>query len=226
MERTCTIEGCDRKLFARGWCAGHYNRVRRTGELGDAPLGTKRTGCLVEGGEKKHRSLGYCYLHLYRVKSNGDPLVTRRPISPVGEAHPNWCGEEVSYAGLHRRLAQTLGPARHRDCIECGRRANEWAYQYSAVDEKACDKTGAPYSTDLDDYQPMCITCHRRMDARHGFTNPRMLQRGASLNKKTGRWRAYARFDGRQYTNGSYLTRDEALVAAHELRQRLWLSDE
>ena len=30
---TCTVEGCDRKLYARGWCNLHYQRSRKYGRL-------------------------------------------------------------------------------------------------------------------------------------------------------------------------------------------------
>lgn len=30
--RPCTVAGCDRKIAARGWCAAHYDQVRRGGE--------------------------------------------------------------------------------------------------------------------------------------------------------------------------------------------------
>lgn len=33
----CTVEGCHRPLLARGWCATHYMRVRRTGQLDHIP---------------------------------------------------------------------------------------------------------------------------------------------------------------------------------------------
>jgi hypothetical protein len=30
--RVCSVEGCDRKHFARGWCKPHYERDRRYGD--------------------------------------------------------------------------------------------------------------------------------------------------------------------------------------------------
>jgi HNH endonuclease len=33
---TCSVEGCGKPVIARGWCAGHYNRWRKTGEPGTA----------------------------------------------------------------------------------------------------------------------------------------------------------------------------------------------
>lgn len=32
MKPTCSIEGCDRPIVARGWCSAHYNRWHRHGD--------------------------------------------------------------------------------------------------------------------------------------------------------------------------------------------------
>jgi hypothetical protein len=46
--------------------------------------------------------------------------------------------------------------------------------------------------------------------------------RGVSYVKKTGRWRAYAVHNDRQYGFGSYITKEEAEQAAIEGRERLY----
>ena len=36
----CSVAGCERATFARGWCAAHYYRVRNTGDLrAEVPIG-------------------------------------------------------------------------------------------------------------------------------------------------------------------------------------------
>jgi hypothetical protein len=32
----CSVEGCDKAVFGRGYCSMHYNRVRKHGEAGQA----------------------------------------------------------------------------------------------------------------------------------------------------------------------------------------------
>lgn len=61
-KRTCSVDGCEHVLKARGWCHAHYNRWRRNGDVkADKPLrewyddpeeafqaGTERRGdCLI-----------------------------------------------------------------------------------------------------------------------------------------------------------------------------------
>lgn len=49
-ERRCSIEGCDAKHFARGWCHKHYERWRR---YGDPSIVFPR------GGDVRRSRLGY-----------------------------------------------------------------------------------------------------------------------------------------------------------------------
>lgn len=42
--RTCSIEGCDRPHYGRGWCKGHYMRWYAKGDPGTAGIGPDRPG--------------------------------------------------------------------------------------------------------------------------------------------------------------------------------------
>lgn len=69
---------------------------------------------------------------------------------------------------VHKRLRAERGSASDHACIDCGTkgvRLHDWAYQYTAIDEKTTE-TGRPYSTELSDYAPMCRSCHFRFDQR------------------------------------------------------------
>lgn len=75
-----------------------------------------------------------------------------------GEANNNWRGTEVGYAAAHARLRRYRGNADH--CVECGAnddRAYHWA-----------NLTGNYWDTN--DYQPMCVPCHRKMDHQMRFS--------------------------------------------------------
>jgi hypothetical protein len=71
-QRTCSIEGCERKHFARGWCRAHYERWWRTGEPGEHPIDQRVSGSPwerllakvdVNGPVAKNRpDLGRCWM--------------------------------------------------------------------------------------------------------------------------------------------------------------------
>lgn len=80
----CSIEGCDGKVRARGWCQAHYMRWFTNGEVG-GPIVRRPKGriCSVEGCERKYRINGYCDAHHQRVLKYGEPgsaeIEPRRP---------------------------------------------------------------------------------------------------------------------------------------------------
>lgn len=218
---TCSVDGCDRTASSRTWCHGHYNRWRRNGNLGSAPIQSRRTGCLVEDCQEPHFGNGYCQVHNYRLKVNGDPLVTRSTAPPVGDMNPGWRGDDVRYSAVHRRLRKYRGRANEFPCSSCSSQAETWAYQHDADNERICEKSGLPYSTDLSHYEPMCRSCHAQLDALHGWTTPDHHTAGVSHIKQSGRWRAYAVLDGVQHNAKTHGTREEAEQAAIALRARL-----
>ena len=59
--RRCTVSGCDKKHYSKGLCQAHYERKRRTGDVGTTPLRPYgAAGCKVDGCTGEHLALGFC----------------------------------------------------------------------------------------------------------------------------------------------------------------------
>lgn len=81
--RTCTIEGCDNKLKAKGYCVKHHQRYRRHGDanyqkvialgtpLSLSPFLKANRICDVDGCNNIHAARGLCRMH-YAKRKNTD----------------------------------------------------------------------------------------------------------------------------------------------------------
>lgn len=82
---SCSVDTCDRDVYATGYCAAHYQRVRSFGDpQADRPLRPRTPSlgeCTVEACERQARANGLCAAHNKRRREGGD-LTT--PIGPVG----------------------------------------------------------------------------------------------------------------------------------------------
>lgn len=65
----------------------------------------------------------------------------------------------VTYFNTHG----DMGRADAHQC-KCGNQARDWAYQYTAGENELLSPEGWPFSTNPDDYIPMCRSCHRKFD--------------------------------------------------------------
>lgn len=109
---TCSIDGCENGVEARGWCAMHYRRWQRHG---DPAYQRPKPDCSIEDCTKQAIARGWCDMHWQRWRKHGDPLALRNYGDPeadflarteplVGEpAHIIWTGavNRKGYGVLH-----------------------------------------------------------------------------------------------------------------------------
>lgn len=69
-DRTCSIDGCEKRAHARTWCISHYSNWRKHGR----PVVRVLNRCSVEGCERKYCGNGFCGMHRQRWLKYGDPL--------------------------------------------------------------------------------------------------------------------------------------------------------
>lgn len=80
----CKAEGCDRDAVTKGYCHGHYLRVRATGDpQAHRPLRAAAKLCAVAGCDRTSHTSGYCKSHYRRIVMTGDPRADI-PLRPVG----------------------------------------------------------------------------------------------------------------------------------------------
>lgn len=98
------------------------------------------------------------------MENHGIPRRKPVPRNQRGERNNAWVGDSATYAAVHMRLLTTFGPAANYSCVDCGRRAEQWAYDYGCPEQREDAKRGCLYSPDLMRYSPRCVPCHQRQD--------------------------------------------------------------
>ena len=77
---TCSEDGCDRTVLARGLCSQHYSAWQRAGKPdGPSPLTRSPLPCAVEGCSTRAYAKGHCARHYKQILRTGSVLADRAP---------------------------------------------------------------------------------------------------------------------------------------------------
>jgi hypothetical protein len=113
--------------------------------------------CSIDGctRPRKYVSTGWCQTHYHRNYRTGMIELRPRPIS-----------DRVGYRAAHARVTSLFGKAGLHRCIECGRAADDWAYDGTDPSERESLQSGSvvKYSAWPEFYMPMCRQCHMIRD--------------------------------------------------------------
>lgn len=131
--RVCSVEGCDRKHYARGVCNPHYQR-QANGQPTDTPLRAfdPGRGCQVPTCDRPHGQNGYCQAHNKRFKggrSLNQPLQQRGVIRVCRVS---------DCTGKH--VARGMCAKHDKVC----RNFNLTVVQYQMTQDMGCQICGAP----------------------------------------------------------------------------------
>lgn len=145
----------------------------RTITWGDKISATKQARrvvrvCSIEDCDRPMEAGGLCGLHYMRKYRHGDPMVRLPTVAeqpqPVGADHPSWKGENIGYSGAHMRLRRARGLATNLTCIDCLGPAEHWSFNHSTPLDRTLTAKEGPYSANVDDWDPRCVSCHKRYD--------------------------------------------------------------
>lgn len=128
---TCSIEGCDKPIRARGWCIKHWKRWYRHGDPMTV-MAQQRATCEVPGCNNPAHGHGYCIAHYHKWRRHGDPL-WERPTE-IGQCTVEGCDKdcrsvtspycETHYYRLYRNgtLEVQVDLSVHDNCLHCGKK--------------------------------------------------------------------------------------------------------
>jgi hypothetical protein len=111
-----------------------------------------RAICSISGCNTLVKTQGLCYFHYQQLRST-IPTFSKR------------------YTAIHNRLHRAFGKASEYPCYVCGTSADEWGCIANKTESTIRDGYLVHYSTNLEDYKPLCKSCHMLMDSSKGNTH-------------------------------------------------------
>lgn len=68
VKRFCSVDGCDRPYYGKGYCRIHYGRIRRNGNIFLQAAKKYSEKCSLEGCEHEYYAKGYCRNHYDQIR--------------------------------------------------------------------------------------------------------------------------------------------------------------
>lgn len=180
-DRTCSVEGCERKFYGRDLCNLHYQRMKTHGSTDDPRIASnalrQSQRCSVEGCDRGLYGGGMCKRHRQRVRRHGSAadrpprkwnhtpearakisdshLGEKNPMyGKFEEQHPNWAGDAVGYCGLHDWMTARYGQP--VGCEFCGTDDPCKRYEWANI--------SGQYRRARADFVRLCKKCHNDFD--------------------------------------------------------------
>ena len=152
----CAFTECHRVADTKGLCRGHYLQQWKGQDLRPLYQHLEKTPCEFPGCSRFAGETSLCRSH-------------RRQRRLGQELKPLQGRSSTSYQAVHNRLRRERGDADEFICVSCGKEAETWACQGNRTStEVRHSGIAVTYSVDVDDYEPMCHPCHRKLDAPRG----------------------------------------------------------
>lgn len=110
--KTCSVEGCEKSVQARGWCSMHYARWRISGDPGPAATFRPRaTGlCSVSSCDRPAKLRHLCEMHYQRLLRHGTTDARMRIVAMCCVEGCNRPGNKGNgLCGLHARRLRKHG---------------------------------------------------------------------------------------------------------------------
>jgi len=107
LEWICVIDGCDKQIRKRDYCAAHYDKLKRQGVLGG-------NLCKVEGCNLGVAAREYCGAHYSKAKSSGEFNLEKCAVTSCPKQRHN-----STHCQMHYNIGRTysISPERYEEII-------------------------------------------------------------------------------------------------------------
>lgn len=149
---------------AKARCTSEWRKKRS--ETLSTPLDTEKVRSMYESGMTQHEiaiALGVSQKVVWKhMKNHAIKARNAAKRNQSGDNNHMWKGEEATYKAFHLRIYNKYGKASNHGCSVCGRKDNDTWYDWANL-------TG-DYGN-VNDYAPMCRSCHRKYDRERRCAN-------------------------------------------------------